>query len=447
MTPELPEYPSLEHLKKQAKALLRAHKAGKKSCCDILRHLKRLDGASDEDILAASIPLKEVQFALAMEYGCKTWQQLRDRVDGRADGQIAPVRREGTKVWLEGVPHFPPQNDCGWLRFFGAVGATMRFLGERVNYAYLLGISGAAFRLKIKPDWCPSAQSPETTPAYLDQAMKALGYVHRRLGGETSEAEAFDPIREQIDRGIPVVITGDLKVHRVPDDSSVIMGYTGKSNFAYISYWEKPEGHSEAPVGQFHGQMRVIELIEKTGKAMSTLQALAGGFDVALAHANVTDGEGYIHGLAAYDSWSGRLEAMEDEYLKMDEDQLQKHWWGAALICEGLVDGRGAARRYVRRMAEDLPAKAADLFSPILKHYETVRDEAFEAWHWFPFPHWANMQEKGRIWTPAGGHDGTTWAPEIRKREIAALKKLRALDAKGYEMMADFNDKISKAGN
>ena len=446
MTPELPEYPSLEHLKKQAKVLLRSHKAGKESCCEVLQHLQRFKDADEATILAAEVPLKEVQFALAMEYGCKTWQELRDRVSGREAGVIAPVRREGEKVWLEGVPHFPPQKDCGWLRFFGAIGAAMRFLGERVNYAYLCGISGAAFRLKVAPDWCASAQSPQTTLAYLAQALKAMGYTNRAFFPGAPDAEVFLAIRQHIDKGIPAVVTGDLEGHRVPDDSSVIMGYDGTKAFSFISYWGKPEGHVEAPCDHFSGEMRVVDLIEKAGKALSATEAACGGFEMAMAHSDMTDEHGHLHGLAAYDSWIRRMEEMEDAYLKMDEDALAKHWWGAAMNCEGLVDARGAAQRYVRRMGEELPAPAAELFSPVLAHYETTRAEAFNTWHWFPFPHWVNMAEEGRIWTPAGGHDGTTWSPEIRKQGVAALKKMRALDAKGYEMMAEFNNQISKGG-
>ena len=80
MTPSLPPDPSLRFLKEQAKDLLKAHKAGDSAVCDVLRRLHRFAKGTDEAILAADIALKEVQFALAMSYGFKSWGELRKHV-------------------------------------------------------------------------------------------------------------------------------------------------------------------------------------------------------------------------------------------------------------------------------------------------------------------------------------------------------------------------------
>ncbi|HUU22855.1 MAG TPA: hypothetical protein VM389_10005, partial [Phycisphaerae bacterium] len=66
MTPSLPTHPSLEHLRKQAKDLLRAQRAGDPSACGVLRRLRRFADQPDERILTAQVALSEVQFALAM---------------------------------------------------------------------------------------------------------------------------------------------------------------------------------------------------------------------------------------------------------------------------------------------------------------------------------------------------------------------------------------------
>jgi hypothetical protein len=83
MTPSLPANPSLRFLKEQAKDVLRAHKAGDSSSCQVLRKLRRFDAAADADILAAEVPLKEIQFALAMHYGFKSWDELKTHVMAR----------------------------------------------------------------------------------------------------------------------------------------------------------------------------------------------------------------------------------------------------------------------------------------------------------------------------------------------------------------------------
>jgi hypothetical protein len=81
VTPSLPANPSLRFLKEQAKDFLKAHKAGDASSCQVLRNLGRFAAAADADILAADVPLKEVQFALAMHYGFKSWDEMKKHVE------------------------------------------------------------------------------------------------------------------------------------------------------------------------------------------------------------------------------------------------------------------------------------------------------------------------------------------------------------------------------
>ena len=64
MTRSLPEHPSLETLKKQAKALLKSYKQGDPEACGTLRLLDRFSGKSDTEILVASLGLQECQHAV-----------------------------------------------------------------------------------------------------------------------------------------------------------------------------------------------------------------------------------------------------------------------------------------------------------------------------------------------------------------------------------------------
>ncbi len=78
----LPSRPSLEQLKKQAKDLLKAHRAGDASF-RLLRNLHRFTDSTDADILAAKLTLAEVQFALAIDYGFTSWSELKSHVTDR----------------------------------------------------------------------------------------------------------------------------------------------------------------------------------------------------------------------------------------------------------------------------------------------------------------------------------------------------------------------------
>jgi len=110
MSRALPPNPSLEALQKEARQLQRAQAQGDPASCSTLRLLHQFGGRSDKEILATRLKLTDAQFALALDYGFRSWADLRDtvtwsdpriteRVDGgyrhRYDlGRIAPRMRD-----------------------------------------------------------------------------------------------------------------------------------------------------------------------------------------------------------------------------------------------------------------------------------------------------------------------------------------------------------------
>jgi hypothetical protein len=80
MSRQLPSKPSLRYLQQEAKDIKKAHAAGQVSCCKTLRHLGRFKERSDSEILGAKLKLTDAQFALAMEYGFKSWMELRKHI-------------------------------------------------------------------------------------------------------------------------------------------------------------------------------------------------------------------------------------------------------------------------------------------------------------------------------------------------------------------------------
>ena len=100
MARSLPNRPNLDHLRHEAKAILRAHRNRDRSCCEVLRKLKQLAEAPNEKIIAAEVTLADVQHALAMDYGYPSWPKLKRRVE-----QTAPPMRESPPArWFHGSP-------------------------------------------------------------------------------------------------------------------------------------------------------------------------------------------------------------------------------------------------------------------------------------------------------------------------------------------------------
>lgn len=81
MTPQLPERPNLEQLKRQAKDLLRAAKARDAAALARLRALPAFAQQRDDAALAASVALHDAQSVIAREHGIPSWAGLVARVE------------------------------------------------------------------------------------------------------------------------------------------------------------------------------------------------------------------------------------------------------------------------------------------------------------------------------------------------------------------------------
>src|SRR5207247_5462277 len=127
----------------------------------------------------------------------------------------ATLRRAGNQVWLDGVDSRQYGNTV-----IGALTTTLRATGEDVDYDYLMGASGGAFRLKIaQPDWCPSS------PFSFDRAgdaVKALGWTLTSL----SPQQRRDAIVKSLEHGRPALF--------LKEEAGVILGFEeGGTRFLY----------------------------------------------------------------------------------------------------------------------------------------------------------------------------------------------------------------------
>jgi hypothetical protein len=86
MRRQLPAKPNLEHLKSQAKDLLDAHRRGEPEAFARIRaSVPAFAHMSDEQIARGSFALHDAQSAIAREYGCASWAELRTKVSAGAE--------------------------------------------------------------------------------------------------------------------------------------------------------------------------------------------------------------------------------------------------------------------------------------------------------------------------------------------------------------------------
>ncbi len=78
---QLPPNPSLEHLKSQAKQLLKGHKEGSVDALQRIRSFfPKLSDATDAEIQDAAFGLQDAQLTIAREYGFASWTRLKQDV-------------------------------------------------------------------------------------------------------------------------------------------------------------------------------------------------------------------------------------------------------------------------------------------------------------------------------------------------------------------------------
>lgn len=79
---QLPSRPNLDHLKQQAKDLIKAHAARTHAAAQLIREFHpQFRGAADATIFAAQFKLSDAQLTVAREHGFQSWTRLKRRIE------------------------------------------------------------------------------------------------------------------------------------------------------------------------------------------------------------------------------------------------------------------------------------------------------------------------------------------------------------------------------
>lgn len=103
-TKQLPKNPNLDHLKDQAKSLLKGYRSFKTEALDrFLTHLPAANGKSHEQVAAMQLKLHDAQSVIAREYGFSSWANLVREVTRLRTAQRSPMElRELYKLYVFG---------------------------------------------------------------------------------------------------------------------------------------------------------------------------------------------------------------------------------------------------------------------------------------------------------------------------------------------------------
>jgi len=205
----LPPRPSLEHLRKEAKAVLAAQKAGRIDGCRQLRLLPRLADSGDGTLFEARVSLQDAQMSVALDYGFANWGALKrhveslrlDQADEAAPEEAAaknPTCGAAVRLFKELRDNPLYQRSQMW-----ALMVAMRALGrDDADYATLMAVSGwsGQFVYSAKPDW-PTFAEPGPT---VRRACDAMGMAVEETRPASAD-EAFDFVFRSCGDDRPVV--------------------------------------------------------------------------------------------------------------------------------------------------------------------------------------------------------------------------------------------------
>jgi len=369
MLSPLPHRPNPVRLRKLAKDMLRAHRAGDTSCCELLRHLKQLARRSDAEVLAAGVSLVEVQYALALHYGFASWKDLMRHAESARGAPKTHRPAAGTELaGLEWVPRA--------VSHMGCLEGCVRHLGLGISPAWLYGGTGHAFFINVDEDLCPSG--PHSWP-YFDVVPRLV----RNLGVETEvltafpwdEKHDFDARREEVWHSVRSAIDAGVPCYGWHYEFIVIRGY---DDGGYILSGPIGAPGVQAPrawreFGASAGPGSVEMALVRPGQPASDQTVVSEALSFAVENARSREGRTEWGGLAAYDKWARGLAS--GATISSDGAGMHAAMW---------AECRAFAVEFLRQARKRLTGRADSALDRTIESYAQVRDSLREVAALFP---------------------------------------------------------------
>jgi hypothetical protein len=317
---------------------------------------------------------------------------------------------------IPGVPQL------GWEKpnsFIGALEAVQYVLGDRAEYVFLSGVSGAAFRIQFFDTWCPS--SPDATVGFdaAKVAMESRGLSWKELHVSSdgkNKPQIIKEVMASIDAGMPVLAIDLVE----SPEWGVITGYQKQGQeFFCRTYFDKRKGYELATRFPF-----AAAILKQEGKAPDEDAGIRQGFDIVAENLAAPKYGEYFSGLAAFDKWVERLKT--DDFAALDSIKLANVAQANRVIFSRLVADRKTGLAYIAAVAKDIPKLAARL-ADLTALYQREIDLLGPLTDSLPGMLSVTKPEQ--------------WPQGIRDRQIAALTQARSLEAQALPIWQELAGK------
>jgi hypothetical protein len=398
----------------------------------------------------------------------------------------ANVKREGDRVWIEGVPNAEiPHINRRWDALLEGVALLLRHRGEDVDQGRLMAISGDAFSLCHGTHW--EGRTALSVPTdTMTNVGRAFGYdsswvgptfswnISKRTDEEKRAAreEFIAAVRAEVDVGHPVLMGGAKEMcglWRVVVGLDTQAGLVCQNGGAEGYDWTELVDKKTAKIGYWDMQVRgplidglfggwvangAFVLGEKKRAVPPRERAitvLRRATEVHRAKPFSTTDYGavtYHFGVAAYEEWALDLEALELQKDLEGANRRKGDFYDLNMMrhqVNQIVRGRVAAADYCESSARVLPAGAEHLqtaarlfrdesatartaFAPFLSKSGFMKGEGRKPWRT------CELSPEAVAWLgdPAKCREGAGVIRQMLKKERAAIAEIeKALAAMG----------------
>lgn len=379
----LPPDPDLTHLKNEAKALHRALQRGDPDVCALLRHVRRFQDAPDEAILAAAVPLTEVQFALARDYGFPSWPALRAVVASvRPPAGFAPDAEPGALV----LPAPPSAKDPAPDHLCGALAMALSILEAPVDAVTLAGDSGRAFILQADARHKPyGADVPNLDIGWwpldrwgavlrLDFLSRAYGVPLREVPGDPAAygADPAQAYRRLYEREVTAALRAGRPAEAIADEVHLVLGHDGGEPPLLGRPWADDAGEVRR-LAQYPWCVIVLGDpggVEPMDRARLDRAAIAHAVALGRDEVDLSRLPGKSSGRRSWQLWAEQV---------ADPDLCGPHYYHWNVLYH-LVHHRRQAAAYLRTMSGRHAGGAAAALSAAAAHYDAVTDGIKASW-------------------------------------------------------------------
>jgi hypothetical protein len=299
--------------------------------------------------------------------------------------------------------------ECSYI---GALTVAARTMGRNVTYDYVMGVSGAAFKVQMHtPEWCPSAGDPTCGFDCCSLARRSLGFVGESLANKGDDAvEIRRRIAESIDSGRPALAIDMVQAA----EWGVITGYRGEELLCR-TYFDESEEYATAQKWPW-----LVLLLSDAPLPPTPDEVLRETLSAAVEMAVTPAFGAYATGFAAYRRWADDLAG--GSISARPEEAQRSLMFINAYVYDLLFEARGSATRFLRDMAEVHAPEVGGHLLKAAEGYDRVV-QALLSGEGYVGRHW--QMNAAPLWTEETRKDEAETIHRAMEEEERAVNELR----------------------